>query len=343
MINSITAINYLGEELTIDLTRPEDTGLFIKSVTGIGSGSANINTTDLASDDGGVFNSARAQTRNVVLNIGMYASPLLNNSIEDSRQLTYKYFAKKRAVRLVFNTDNRSLYIDGYVESNDPNIFSQEESTQISVLCPDPNFYKYSKRPSSVSFSGAEDLFEFPGNSKFIIGRTFTDKNGATHTVKETGEDPRWLPEVGYSNESLTDNLTEFGLVAKTDNRVLLYDAEIGTGITIYIHPKAAMTGFGIYNVETGEKIEIDDDAVQKITGSTIAAGDEITIVTIKGKKSATLLRNGTTYNIINALGRNPDWFQVYQGENVFAIDASEEALDSIELYIYYVPAYEGV
>ena len=61
MIKSIEIVNGFGEHLTIELGAPEKTGLWVKSIKGIGPGKANINTTDLASSDGGIYNSARSE------------------------------------------------------------------------------------------------------------------------------------------------------------------------------------------------------------------------------------------------------------------------------------------
>lgn len=45
MIKSITVTNYLGDSIKLELARPEESGFVVKSVTGLGPGSANINTT----------------------------------------------------------------------------------------------------------------------------------------------------------------------------------------------------------------------------------------------------------------------------------------------------------
>lgn len=45
MIRAVTFTNYLGDSIRLDLARPEKSGFIIKSVTGLGPGKANINTT----------------------------------------------------------------------------------------------------------------------------------------------------------------------------------------------------------------------------------------------------------------------------------------------------------
>ena len=307
MIKSLTVVNYLGESLRLNLqTSNEETGIYVSSVTGIGPGKANINTVSLASDDGGIYNSARLDIRNIVITLGFYQSVSLKNSIEDARQLTYKYFPLKKPLTLIFETDNRTLYIDGYPESNEPDIFSDKETTQISIICPDPKFYD-ALGSSFIDFSGIESLFEFP-----------------------------------YSNESLTENLTEFGSIVVNTDRELIYNGDEETGVTINIHPKSSVTGLRIVNISTNEGITLDDTAITNITGAGISAYDDIYINTVKGRKSATLTRAGISYNIINALGRTPDWFQLVKGKNVFSYTATTGAIDTI-ITIYYDVAFAGV
>ena len=59
MIKSIKVRNYLNKEITLELTRPELSGLIVKSVEGLGPAKANINVTDISTNDGGLFNSSR--------------------------------------------------------------------------------------------------------------------------------------------------------------------------------------------------------------------------------------------------------------------------------------------
>ena len=137
MIKSLKVTNHLGESLVLELMRPEKSGLIVREISGLGPSKATINTSDVATMDGSVYNSSRRENRNIVLDLMMYPFP----TIEDSRLLTYRYFPIKKQVRLEIETDNLNVHTYGYVESNEPDIFSEEESTQISIICPDPNFY----------------------------------------------------------------------------------------------------------------------------------------------------------------------------------------------------------
>ena len=170
MIKSVKVINYLGESIKLELGAPEKSGFLIRSITGLGAGKANINSTDLSTGDGSVYNSSRVLPRNIVFSLDFLEKP----TIEDTRQRSYKYFPIKKHIRLIFETKNRICEITGHVETNEPNIFSKQENTQVSIICPDPYFYSTEK--TVTIFSGIEPLFEFP-----------------------------------FENNSLTDNLLEFG------------------------------------------------------------------------------------------------------------------------------------
>lgn len=333
MIKGVSVINYLQDRLDIILTDPELTrinnadapGLYIKSITGIGPSKANVNVTSLASYDGGIFNSARNEVRNITLNIGFYErqSEGYHNIIEDSRQLTYRMFPNKRPLTIIFETDNRYLYANGYVESNEPDIFNKEEACTISIICPDPNLYN-ADNMKFIEFGAIDNEFEFPGSNEF-----------------PSGADPSFPPSTGYCNDSLVEDLTIFGTINHAAFRTIVYKGEEDTGLFISINVEDTVSDIIITDVSTDEHIRIDDTKIAQIVGSGISSGDKIEINTTKGNKSAILTRSGIKYNIINALGRDPGWFQLHNGENVFTFTATNDL--AVRIFMYYYIAYSGV
>lgn len=302
MIKSITVTNYLGDSIKLELTKPELSGFVITSVTGLGAGKADINTTDMSTNDGSFYNSARVQQRNIVLSLRY----LFKKTIEDVRHLSYKYFPLKKKVKLLIETDNRNLEIEGYVESNEPDIFSKEESADISIICPYPFFYSGDGVQTTI-FSGVEPMFEFP-----------------------------------FSNESLNTNLLIMGEIQNKTENVVVYNGDIETGVTITIHAIGEASDITIYNVTTRESMTIDTGKIARFTGSGIVAGDDIIICTIVGEKSVTLLRGGKTYNILNCINRDTDWFELVKGDNLFAYAASF-GMANLQFKIENRSVYEGV
>lgn len=304
MIKSIKITNYLGESLTLEMGSPEKSGLFIKKIEGLGPPKADINAKELATSDGGVYNSARATTRNIVITLGF----LFNPTIEDMRQLTYKYFPIKQKLRFRIETDNRIAETYGYVESNEPEIFSKDEDTQISIICPDPYFYSAGKDGTQVTvFSGVEAQFEFP-----------------------------------FSNESLTENLIEIGTLQYSTEQNIYYAGDSEVGVLITIHAIGSAGTITIYNTGTREMMKIDANKIKTLTGDGIINGDDIIVSTSKGDKYINLVRDGITKNILNALDKTSDWFQLAKGDNIFAYTATSGATN-LQFKIENKLMYEGV
>lgn len=307
MIKAITVTNYIGNRMRLELGSPQNTGIIIKSINGLGAADADINTTDIITRDGGLFNSSRIKQRNIVFNL-LFMRSVLGETIEDIRQKTYKYFPVKREVELVIETDNRNVKIAGYVESNEPNIFSEREGTQISIICPDPYFYEAKNGDYTVTeFYSVEPMFEFP-----------------------------------FSNDSMTEKLLNFGETNVNTEGVVTYFGDSEVGMIVHIHALGLATNIRMHNITTRETMLIDTAKVEEITGGPITAGDDIFINTNKGYKSITLVRNGKTYNILNSVGKNASWFTLVKGDNLFAFTA-ESGISHLRILIKNKTLYEGV
>lgn len=304
MIKSIKVTNYLGESITIELGRPEKSGFAIISIDGLGPGKATINTTKISTRDGSLYNSARANERNIVINLRYF----WKDSIENARQLSYKYFPLKQKVTLRIETDNRTVSIDGYVESNEPNIFSEASDANISIICPFPFFCSM--------------------------------ENGGYQTTVFSGIDPKF--EFPFSNESLDDNLLVMGEIQNLVENTVFYNGDIETGVNIYIHAIGSAGGITIYNLRTRETMSISATKLEEYTGSGIIASDDIIVCTEQGNKSAKLIRKGVTYNILNCIERNTDWFTLSKGDNLFAYTA-EFGANNLQFRIENKVVYEGV
>lgn len=307
MIYSLAVTNFLGDRIRLELGKPENTGFLIKSITGLGPVKANVNTTEVATNDGSMFNSARLSQRNVVIQM-VFVNSIYGEDIEAIRQKSYKYFPIKKNVELVIETDNRYVRTTGYIESNEPDIFSKQEGTQISIICPDPYFYSASEDGDNVTdFYSIDPMFEFP-----------------------------------FSNESLTEPLLVFGEIQIKTEGVITYSGDSEIGVMIYIHAIGPAEHINIYNTETREVMTIDTVKLEKLTGRGLIAGDDIIINTLKGEKSITLVRSGVSYNILNCLDKNTDWFTLVKGDNIFAFTA-DSGVTNLQFRIENKVIYEGV
>lgn len=302
MIRKITVTNHTGDAVVLELANPYDSGFLIKEISGLGPMKANINTTELATMDGALYNSSRATSRNIVFS---FAFMSMWKTIEEVRMDSYKYFPVKRPVTILVETDSRMAEIEGYVESNEPSIFSKDEGCQISVVCPDPYFHAF--KLNRTVFSGVDPKFKFP-----------------------------------FSNESLDEKLINFGEIHQRTDAVIYNDGDEDVGVTIYIHAKADVRNLIIWNVTMKETMGIDDEKLENLTGFMLKSGDDIIIETTRRKKSAILKRRGRKTNILNCLKKPIAWLQLQRGENVFAYTAEVGQLQ-LEFTIENRVVYEGV
>ena len=293
MIKLITITNPNGEELTINLDDIEpESGLFITGIEGLGPVKADINMTELAAKDGSKYNSSRANGRNIVMKVRfIYAS-----SIEEVRLLTYKYFPLKKRIKFHIETENRIAEVDGYIESNEPDIFSLEESATISIMCESAWFKDASEDGIQIiDFSDIVPLFEF-----------------------EFEDDDEESPTIEFSS-----------LEIKREN-VVTYNGDTDNGFIMRMFIEGPVTNPSIYNIETLESIKIDTTKVAAIVGSAVKGGDEIRINSIQNEKSVTLIREGRTYNILNTLDVNAAWFVLHPGDNLFGYTADSGELNIV-------------
>lgn len=291
MIKSVTITNPNGEELTINLDDIEpESGLFITEIEGLGPVKADINMTTLAAKDGSKYNSSRANGRNIVMHVRfIYAS-----SVEDVRLLSYKYFPLKKKITFHIETDNRIAEVDGYIESNEPDIFSPETSAEISIICESAWFKDASDTGIQIiDFSDIVSLFEFE----------FEDDDEGSPTL-------------------------EFSSIELRRENVITYRGDTDTGFIMRLFITGAVTNPKIYNIETLEQIKINSAKVAAVVGSAIQSGDEIRINSIQNQKSIVLIRAGRSYNILNALDVNASWLTLHAGDNILSYTADSGELN---------------
>lgn len=324
MINTVTIINHLDESITIDLRSPEKSGFLVMNIDGLGPVKADVNFTDISGFDGSVYNSVRANSRNIVFELKfktmVTADPTLKEGIElggdiqgtesvyldpeTIRQKSYKYFPLKKRIKIIVEATNRTIHTYGYVESNEPQIFDSEEGTNISILC--PSSYMFDLYPTTTVFSAITPLFEFP-----------------------------------FSNESLILKLIEFSRILQNTSKSVVYKGDATIGMLIHIHATGSANDVVITDSDTLETIAINSAKLITYTGADISLGDDFWISTVKGSKYAILIRGGETFNILNCLG-NPTWFELEKGDNVFAYNA-DSGLANLQFEIINDTAYEGI
>ena len=176
----------------------------------------------------------------------------------------------------------------------------------MSIICPNPYFS--SIYDTVTSFSGVEAAFEFP-----------------------------------FSNEDTSNPHIEFGKIVVKAENLVRYEGDAESGVQIRIAASATVKNITVYNVDTRGTMHIYHDKLVALTGSGIVKGDEIIITTDKGSRSVTLLRNGKSTNILNAIDpRNDEWFSLTKGDNIFAYTA-DEGSDYLMFVVNHTTLYEGI
>lgn len=149
MVTKVTASTADGmfPDLVFNLINKPDTDLYeMRDIQGLGPVKANVNTTPLGSVDGESYAGSSMGIRNIVLTIG-WKPDWITYSPEALRRKLDNHFMPKKMVDLYFDSldaDNYpKVWIRGYVESAEPNIFSKDMESQISIICPNPHFQSY--------------------------------------------------------------------------------------------------------------------------------------------------------------------------------------------------------
>jgi hypothetical protein len=226
-------------------------------------------------------------------------------TIEDSRIASYKFFSPKNEVILIFETDTKTVKIRGRVETNEPEIFSKDSGTVVSIICPDPYFY--SMDAIAIQFSNLEKQFTFP-----------------------------------YSNNDTSIKLTYFGNIAVDAQKDIIYTGTIPIGFVVTVYAAGSAGSITIKDLDSREEMVVDNTVITNILGAGISVGDKITISTLRGAKSAKLLRNGVNYNILAALVGSVDWILLHPGHNNIYYTVASGAANLV-FNIDYQLIYEGI
>lgn len=126
----------------------------ILSIQGLNPPQAQINTTAIVGLDGAKFNSSKLDTRNIVITIK------INGDVETNRLALYNSFITKKWCRFYYSNDTRNVYIDGYVNNVECDLFTNSETAQISIICPDSYFKALTEIITDIS--NIRGLFKFP-------------------------------------------------------------------------------------------------------------------------------------------------------------------------------------
>lgn len=298
-IRAVTTITPSGESLRMELANPYGSGIAVKKIEGISPGSADVSVMEYATADGGLFSSSRVKPRTITLTL----KPLELPTVADMRHRLYRYFPLKQKVVLEFESDHRNASIEGWVQINETDIFSNDVETRIEIVCPQPYFY--ATQGDGVQIAGLGRIqpdFEFP-----------------------------------FSNPVGNRNL-QFGVHEISDVISADYKGDAPVGVTIEIdvllNNESNIT-VARANAEHGITLQADVIKTQMRSAHGFLKGDKIRIYTMVGRKGVWLTRNNRTYHTTYALPRVVDWIQLHPGDNRFTYVSNRSDFFDVKMYAH--------
>lgn len=167
MLTKVTAYNPATnlDPLVFNIINRPDTDLFeVRNIDGLGAVKADVNTTQMGSINKETFSGSSSGKRNIVLTLGL--DPDWDNwTVSRLRRLLDQYFMPHFQTRLVFESMEFSpVEIFGYIESNEPNMFTKDPEQQVSIICPDPDFTSVDLMVMEGYTSGDAVDIDYAGN-----------------------------------------------------------------------------------------------------------------------------------------------------------------------------------
>lgn len=218
--------------------------------SGLGPVPADIITSSRGMVDGVKYNGSRAGARNIILTV------YIGGDVDANRLRLYQYLPPKGNVKLYYKSASRDVYAEGYVESNEPNHFSNVCSNQISIICPHP--YLSAIESIVQDISSIIDAFEFP------------------FSIEEEG--------------------VEFSTLETNDFVNMHNSGDVSTGAIFRVFARSDVVGANIYNAITNEYIKITGtiEAGETLTINTNAGNKRLTITKNTGEVVNALHRFAT-------------------------------------------------
>lgn len=142
-------------DFSIPVLTPGANGLFISKIDGLTPVASNVITKNYGIGDGEYFAGSHRGKRNIVLSIGMESRAV---DIDAVRADLYGFFYRDQpgSLKLRLEFDDRSpVEITAYLETHESDRFVQDMETQLSFICPKPNFLESALQTYS-GVSGAD-------------------------------------------------------------------------------------------------------------------------------------------------------------------------------------------
>ena len=144
----------------------------ITEFDGLNPPKATINTNTTATLDGGIYNSAKLEMRNI--NVAF----AIEEDAEKNRLAVYAVIQTKNPLRIYYKSEFLDIFIDGYVEEINISYFAKKNIVTVNVLCPFPYFKGAQEIINELS--AVKPLFHFPFASESMGDLVFGEVDALT-------------------------------------------------------------------------------------------------------------------------------------------------------------------
>jgi phage-related protein len=206
--------------------RTETDLIQIHNINGLDPVKASVTTSPYGSVDGTSFTGSNVQNRNIVLTLK--PNPNWDTwTYAKLRQLLYSYFMPKLVIRLVFYSDDMNpVEIYGVVEGIENDMFTKEQTFQVSIICPDPYFTSL----NPIVLTGQNDevkTFDYNGNVETGMVVKVTHLSGAPTTIGIQLGDPKDT----FFGVTTEVNSSKYFELSSIPMQKYVQNVNIGTGV----------------------------------------------------------------------------------------------------------------
>lgn len=306
MIRSVVIRPEYGDELALELARPDKTGIAVTNIGGLEPPKVDVHTFGLVTTDGSTFGSTRVQSRNLVLNFRL----IPNFNAENSRRRLYRAFPIHQKVDIEVQTDFRHVATSGYVEAIEADIFSSEVSLQASMVCPNPYFRGVGlMADQTIGLYGESPMFEFP------------------------------FEDIQSSSPSMVMSTIQSYGEQRIDN-----NGDIPCGFRLEIRPSWGTGNITFINMTTSETLVLSGSILDELAlPYPFYDRSTIEISTEPGNKYARLLSYGRSINILSAITPGSSWVRLVPGPNQVSVIPQYTAGLNFDARLHMSTWYSGV
>lgn len=233
----------------------------IVSITGLNPPKAQINTTSIAGLDGAKFNSAKLETRNIVISLK------INGDVENNRHLLYMYFRTKEKCTFYYQNNSLDVSIYGYIESVECNLFAKGEIMQISIICPFPYFSSIDEMIADISNEIGAFVFPFSIDLGDPIAFSIYEANRVTSVINNSQSETGIIIEI-----DIDDGVDDIKITNTVTGEYLWLESNFMTGDKVIINTNKGQKSVSL--IRNGSTSNIFGTVMQGSTFFQLAVGE---------------------------------------------------------------------